>query len=485
MDAAAAALRAAKKRDNGSAGKQGGWKEPKIPAEDPVPSVEQLQGTVPHLGETSAGLPTRWGLCRPRHADIVKAHSPFPPFPFKCIYKCMRAPTVALSKTRTFEIRGLHVAAMKHVSEGGLPAHLEKQRTRMFVKNAAPEHTSTVEAASAYAASGLENSFSIERFRRDFRVEIQSLSAEEAVFDLIGIDAALANAFRRILLAEVPTMAIEKVFILNNTSMIQDEVLAHRLGLIPIRADARVFQFRGDPPDDPNEYNVISFRLQVKCTKQRSSGASPGPAVVGCAPSTAGSGTSSDAGLLGSRVTSGDLEWIPQGEQEERFRDAPIAPVHDDILIAKMRPGQEIELEAWCEKGIGKTHAKWSPVCTASYRLLPEITLPKPVTGDDATTLKGMCPTNVFDIEDLAGVPTATVARPRNCTMCRECIRHPGWDERVLLTRVKDHFIFSVESTGALPPETLFQESIKVLMQKASDIATLLKDATAGQQSEP
>jgi len=388
-------------------------------------------------------------------------------------------------KFETIEIRGLHVAAMKHVSEGGLPAHLEKQRTRMFVKNAAPEHTSTVEAASAYAASGLENSFSIERFRRDFRVEIQSLSAEEAVFDLIGIDAALANAFRRILLAEVPTMAIEKVFILNNTSMIQDEVLAHRLGLIPIRADARVFQFRGDPPDDPNEYNVISFRLQVKCTKQRSSGASPGPAVVGCAPSTAGSGASSDAGLLGSRVTSGDLEWIPQGEQEERFRDAPIAPVHDDILIAKMRPGQEIELEAWCEKGIGKTHAKWSPVCTASYRLLPEITLPKPVTGDDATTLKGMCPTNVFDIEDLAGVPTATVARPRNCTMCRECIRHPGWDERVLLTRVKDHFIFSVESTGALPPEALFQESVKVLMQKASDIATLLKDATAGQQSEP
>eukprot|EP00900_Chrysochromulina_parva_P015331 jgi/Chrpa1/2379/Chrysochromulina_OHIO_Genome00017427-RA len=59
LDPAAAALRAAKKRDNGSAGKQGGGKEPKIPAEDPVPSVEQLQGAVPHLGETSAGLPTK------------------------------------------------------------------------------------------------------------------------------------------------------------------------------------------------------------------------------------------------------------------------------------------------------------------------------------------------------------------------------------------------------------------------------------------
>ena len=63
---------------------------------------------------------------------------------------------------------------------------------------------------------------------------------------------------------------------------------------------------------------------------------------------------------------------MPTGGDDERFADDPIRPVHDDILIARLRPGQEIELEAWCEKGLGKTHAKWSPVSTASYRLLPE-----------------------------------------------------------------------------------------------------------------
>lgn len=47
----------------------------------------------------------------------------------------------------------------------------------------------------------------------------------------------------------------------------------------------------------------------------------------------------------------------------------------DDILIAKLRPGQEIEMELICEKGIGKIHAKWSPVSTAFYRLVPEITI--------------------------------------------------------------------------------------------------------------
>lgn len=69
------------------------------------------------------------------------------------------------------------------------------------------------------------------------------MNEEEIVFDMIGIDAAIANAFRRILISEVPTMAIERVVIQENTSIIQDEVLAHRLGLIPIKADPRQFEY--------------------------------------------------------------------------------------------------------------------------------------------------------------------------------------------------------------------------------------------------
>jgi DNA-directed RNA polymerase I and III subunit RPAC1 len=63
-------------------------------------------------------------------------------------------------------------------------------------------------------------------------------------FDLIGVDCSLANAFRRILISEVPTMAIEKVFVHNNTSLFQDEFLSHRLGLIPIKADPRIFEYK-------------------------------------------------------------------------------------------------------------------------------------------------------------------------------------------------------------------------------------------------
>jgi len=375
---------------------------------------------------------------------------------------------------------------MKHASdEGTLPANVEQQRTRVSVDQDAPRHTSTVEYAGAYYGSGVDNSFSMERFSRDFKIDIKSLDEEELVFDMIGIDPAIANAFRRILLSEVPTMAIEKVFILNNTSMIQDEMLSHRLGLVPIKADPRKFRERA-AEEDADEHNVISFRLQVKCEADRGA-AAPGGSSFGTAATrgtaAAGGGGAGPARPINSQVLSSQLQWIPQGEQAERFRDAPIRPVNEDILLAKLKPGQEIELEAWCERGVGKTHAKWSPVATASYRLLPEVTLGAPLKGDSDKPSAAHVAPQVFDAS-VEGAPPVTVvkaARPRPCTMSRQCLREPTWADRVKCSRVKDHFIFSVESTGILPPEVLVQEAVNVLMRKAATISEVLKDAVMGQ----
>jgi DNA-directed RNA polymerase I and III subunit RPAC1 len=65
---------------------------------------------------------------------------------------------------------------------------------------------------------------------------------------------------------------------------------------------------------------------------------------------------------------------------------------------------------------------------------------------------------DVFDIEDVHRVPTAVAARPRECTMCRECIRTGDWSEYVELRRVANHFIFKVETVGALAPEVIVAE---------------------------
>lgn len=81
-------------------------------------------------------------------------------------------------------------------------------------------------------------------------------------------------------------------------------------------------------------------------------------------------------------IYSKDLVWNPIGNQKQIYENKPLAPVHDNIIINKLRENQEIEIDLFCEKGIGKTHAKWSPVATAYYRLMPDIKLKKPILNN-------------------------------------------------------------------------------------------------------
>ncbi|XP_009791015.1 uncharacterized protein [Nicotiana sylvestris] len=372
------------------------------------------------------------------------------------------------------KIEKISVWDLPDVPQGKLPPHLELQRTRVKCDFLAPTNTQNIQYSGAYASMGVDNSVRFEQFRNNFKVEVVRLDEDELEFDMIGIDPSLANAFRRILIAEVPTVAIEKVLIANNTSIIQDEVLAHRLGLIPIKVDPRLFEYMSEN-DVPNEKNTIVFKLHAHCEK----------------------------GGNRLRVLSSELKWLPSGSEFilgtesqasnssakpktytsfscsqdslPEFSNGPIAPRDADIIIAKLGPGQEIELEAHAVKGMGKTHAKWSPVATAWYRMLPEVVLLQDIEDDEAEELVKKCPVKVFDIEDIGkGKKRATVARPRACTLCRECIREEGWDKNVAVRRVKDHFIFTIESTGALPPEVLFTEAVKILEEKCERVITEL-----------
>ena len=81
---------------------------------------------------------------------------------------------------------------------------------------------------------------------------------------------------------------------------------------------------------------------------------------------------------------------IQQKEKEESFRVSRILLFLNasHCFILPHLPGQRMEFEAHCRKGMGKDHTKFSPVATASYRLLPDIKLLTPVTGALAVELK-------------------------------------------------------------------------------------------------
>ncbi|KAK7835986.1 hypothetical protein U0070_004077 [Myodes glareolus] len=103
---------------------------------------------------------------------------------------------------------------------------------------------------------------------------------------------------------------------------------------------------------------------------------------------------------------------------------------------------------------------------TASYRLLPDITLLEPVEGEAAEELSRCFSPGVNEVQEVQGKKLARVANVRLDTFSREIFRNEKLKKAVRLARVRDHYIFSVESTGVLPPDVLVSEAIKILMGK-------------------
>uniref|UniRef100_A0A673BWF4 DNA-directed RNA polymerase RpoA/D/Rpb3-type domain-containing protein n=1 Tax=Sphaeramia orbicularis TaxID=375764 RepID=A0A673BWF4_9TELE len=232
---------------------------------------------------------------------------------------------------------------------------VEEIRTRIILGEFGVKNVHTTDFPGNYP--GYDDTWNMQNFQKNFRIDVVQMDESSMEFDMVGIDAAIANAFRRILLAEVPTMAIEKVFIYNNTSIVQDEVLAHRLGLIPIKADPRLFEYR-NTEEEGSEIDTIQLQLKIKCSRNP----------------RASKDTSDPRELYLNHM---DIKWL--------------------------RPGQELDIVMHCVKGLGKDHAKFSPVATASYRLLPEITILEPVEGEKAERLKRCFSRGVIDLEDVNG----------------------------------------------------------------------------------
>lgn len=285
------------------------------------------------------------------------------------------------------------------------------------------------ERVGAVSAAPDDGAFELAKFSSNLSIQPTRLSAERVEFDLIGVDASIANAIRRVLMAEVPTVAIEHVYIWNNTSIIQDEVLAHRLGLVPIMIDPDRLQFK-NPGDEPTEDNTLVFTLNIKCEKARGVDKSE---------------TDEDKKYINANVLSSAMVWDPKGDQENMFANQPPRPVNPDILLAKLRPGQELRMELHCEKGIGKDHAKFSPVATASYRLLPHIDLihPEGIPRDRFEKFVKCFAPGVIGIRKRSsdGAEELYVKNPRKDTVSREVLRYKEFESHVRLGRVRDHFL--------------------------------------------
>ena len=165
----------------------------------------------------------------------------------------------------------------------------------------------------------------------DFEDFVQDLSSLEIItkdnqkmsVKIKGVPLQYTNALRRVCLNGVPVFAIDTVDIIENSSVLPDEGLAHRLGLIPIKTD------------------LTRFNEPSKCECQSESGCSNCKVML--------------------VLDSGDSDTTRTVLSSElSSEDDSIKPISDKIPIIQLAPGQRIKVECYARLGRGTEHAKWN-----------------------------------------------------------------------------------------------------------------------------
>ena len=199
-------------------------------------------------------------------------------------------------------------------------------------------------------------------------IKVTDSRVDSMSFELSNTDISMANSLRRIMIAEVPTICIDQVEFLENTTCMQDEYIAHRLGLIPLRSTRPggmgVWKYRHECDCTPDERGYGCEYCTVKIT-------------LDCDYDTIVRENPAYQNDISVNITSRDLishnrDISPvhfSSEEEEQMS-------HDrGIVIMKLGPGQRLKFEAIAVKGIGKEHAKWSPVATVALKHDPIVKL--------------------------------------------------------------------------------------------------------------
>ncbi|MBN2151153.1 MAG: DNA-directed RNA polymerase subunit D [Candidatus Lokiarchaeota archaeon] len=274
------------------------------------------------------------------------------------------------------------------------------------------------------------------------KVNILTRTDKRMSFVVDGIDVETANALRRIMLTEVPAMAIHEVLFIENSTPLYDEIIAHRLGLIPLTSD------------------LDSYVLSEQCKCEG----------AGCERCQVGIQCSVAAKDANRNVYTSDLVSL----------DPKIRPVSDKIMITKMSKGSKLLFEAYARLGLGKDHAKYQAATKATYKYYPEITINQAALKDyeykgdnENDPLVTMCPRNVLKWEKNELVVTDLM----RCNLCGTCMRGLETPKgAVVVKAVPGKFIFFLESSGSMPPDRIMREGIKIFQEKVGRFGDLVKE---------
>ncbi|WP_181691788.1 DNA-directed RNA polymerase subunit D [Natronomonas sp. LN261] len=237
-----------------------------------------------------------------------------------------------------------------------------------------------------------------------------------AKFLVRGITPAFANGIRRAMIADVPTLSVDTVRVIENSSVMFDEQIALRLGLIPLTT-----------PDDYRPEETVTLAIDVE-----------GPATA----------------------YSGDLV----------SSDAKVQPAEEHVPIIDLKEGQRLELEADAELGYGKDHAKHQGGVAVGYRHLQRVELGDErgeFAEDDPEIIRGV-------IEDAGASETSRAAGDGGELVETASFdndlgnRYP--DRNVSVEDVPNAFVFDVETDGSMSVDDLVLSAVESLRTRADEL---------------
>jgi DNA-directed RNA polymerase subunit D len=250
------------------------------------------------------------------------------------------------------------------------------------------------------------------------KVKVLSRKGQSMQFILEGTEPAFANSLRRVMITEVPTLAVEWVDMHENNSALFDEIISHRIGLIPLKFNPKKFVATEDCSCRKKGCPLCQVVLVLD---------KKGPCIV----------------------TAGDF----------KSSDKTVAPLDPRVPIVELLDGQSLKLDAIARLGTGLRHAKHH-AANASYHYYPEIK----VTGSQADVQRALknCPKGLvtasgkkISVNDILKGDVAV-----GCLKDARGIEARGDESRI---------IFSVESISGLEPSYIVGRAAEILQEKADD----------------
>jgi DNA-directed RNA polymerase subunit D len=257
-------------------------------------------------------------------------------------------------------------------------------------------------------------------------IDIIELSERKARFVLSGVSASFANAIRRSILAEVPVMAIDDVNIYENTSVLFDEQLSLRLGLIPLKTDTKSYVL----PEECNCKGAGCTLCKVSLTLS-----AEGPKVV----------------------YSGDFVSA----------DPKVIPADATVPIIELKEKHKVVVEAIARLGTGRSHSKWQAGVAAGFKNKPVITITDEC--DYCEKCVEVCPRDILKIEG----NKLKVVDEIKCSMCRLCEGECDMGA-IKVTSDPGSFVMTFETTGALSAKEIALEAAGSIKKRAEQLSEIV-----------